>query len=87
MDSDRFRKLLDATGPFASVYFDDSHDTHDAEAQLQLKWRAMKEYLENQGASAAVTEEIGRAVLDLRPAIGRSGSAIASADARGGGGI
>ena len=41
MDSQRFRKLLDAPGPFASVYFDDSHDTHDAEAQLELKWRAV----------------------------------------------
>jgi len=30
MDSERFRKLLDAPGPFASAYFDDSHDTHDA---------------------------------------------------------
>ncbi|MGV7710912.1 hypothetical protein PJM28_28930, partial [Mycobacterium kansasii] len=36
MDSQRFRKLLDAPGPFVSVYFDDSHDTHDAEAQLEL---------------------------------------------------
>jgi len=50
MDSDRFRRLLDAPGPFASVYFDDSHDTHDAEAQLSLKWRAVKEELEGLGA-------------------------------------
>ncbi len=38
MGSNRFRQLLDAPGPIASVYFDDSHDTHDAEAQLELKW-------------------------------------------------
>jgi hypothetical protein len=25
MDSDGFRNLLDAPGPFASVYFEDSH--------------------------------------------------------------
>lgn len=76
MDSDRFRKLLDAPGPFASVYFDDSHDTHDAEAQLQLKWRAVREDLERQGAAETVTEELERAVQDLRPPIGRSGRAI-----------
>lgn len=76
MDSDRFRKLLDASGPFASVYFDDSHDTHDAEAQLELKWRALKEDLERQGAAETVIDEIGRAVTDLRPPVGRSGRAI-----------
>lgn len=81
MDSDRFRKLLDAPGPFASVYFDDSHDTHDAEAQLELKWRAVREELENQGTDQAVIDGIGDAVLNLRPPIGRSGRAIiASAD-------
>lgn len=81
MDSDRFRRLLDAPGPFASVYFDDSHDTHDAEAQLELKWRAVREGLENQGAGRAVVDAIGDAVLNLRPPIGRSGRAVvASAD-------
>jgi hypothetical protein len=81
MDSDRFRRLLDAPGPFASVYFDDSHDTHDAEAQLELKWRAIREELESRGAGQGVVDAIGDAVLGLRPPIGRSGRAvIASAD-------
>ncbi|OBI18228.1 hypothetical protein [Mycobacterium sp. E2497] len=76
MDSERFRKLLDSPGPFASVYFDDSHDTHDAEAQLELKWRALKEELDRQVAGAAVIDDIGRAVLGLRPPIGRSGRGV-----------
>ncbi|OBI86710.1 hypothetical protein [Mycobacterium sp. 1245805.9] len=81
MESERFRKLLDAPGPFASVYFEDSHDTHDAEAQLDLKWRAAREELEQKGAAQAVIDEIEAAVRDLRPPIGRSGRAvIASAD-------
>lgn len=81
MDSDRFRRLLDAPGPFASVYFDDSHDTHDAEAQLELKWRAVKDELQSQGAGREVIDGIEDAVLNLRPPIGRSGRAvIASAD-------
>lgn len=81
MESERFRKLLDAPGPFASVYFDDSHDTHDAEAQLELKWRAVKEELEKRGAARAVVDGIGDAIMNLRPPIGRSGRAvIAGAD-------
>ena len=81
MDSERFRKLLDAPRPFASVYFDDSHDTHDAEAQLELKWRSVKEELEKQGADPAVIDGIEDAVMNLRPPVGRSGRAvIASAE-------
>lgn len=76
MDTGRFRSLLDNPGPFASVYFDDSHDTHDAEAQLDLKWRALREQLEQQGADKSVTDEIEHAVKDLRAPVGRSGRAV-----------
>ncbi|MGH3966579.1 MAG: hypothetical protein ACRDTV_00230, partial [Mycobacterium sp.] len=64
MDSQRFRKLLDAPGPFVSVYFDDSHDTHDAEAQLELKWRAVKEDLEHSRADATVIDAIEDAIMN-----------------------
>ncbi|MBV8787738.1 MAG: hypothetical protein JOZ00_13755 [Mycobacterium sp.] len=81
MESERFRKLLDVPGPFASVYFDDSHDTHDAAAQLDLKLRAVREELERRHADEAVIGKIATAVNDLRPPVGRSGRAvIASAD-------
>ncbi len=30
MESERFRPLVTAKGPFVSVYFDDSRDTADA---------------------------------------------------------
>lgn len=76
MDSQRFRTLLDEPGPFVSVYFDDSHDTHDAEVQLELKWRALKEDLEKQGADDGILNEIGDAVMNLRPPVGRSGRAV-----------
>jgi peptide chain release factor subunit 1 len=76
MDSNRFRGLLETPGPFASVYFEDSHDTHDAETQLDLKWRALREELERQGVAEPVTAEIEHAVKDLRPPIGRSGRGV-----------
>ncbi len=81
MDSERLRPLLTARGPFASVYFEDSHDTPDAEAQLELRWRAIREQLEELGADEAVTDEMERAVLDARPPVGRSGrGVVAGAD-------
>ena len=49
MQSHRFRPLLDASGPFVSVYLEDSHNTHDATEQLELKWRAVREQLQRQG--------------------------------------
>jgi peptide chain release factor subunit 1 len=81
MDAERLRPLLSAKGPFASVYFDDSHDTQDAAAQLELKWRSLREQLEELGASESVTADIERAVLDSRPPVGRSGrGVVAGAD-------
>jgi hypothetical protein len=76
MQSERFRSLLTSHGPYGSVYFEDSHNTEDAEAQIELKWRALREQLEQQGADPALTESIGQAIADVRPAVGRSGRAV-----------
>lgn len=81
MHSEHFRTLLTSNGPYASVYFEDSHNTEDAAAQLELRWRSLREQLEEQGADPVVTESIERAVVGARPAVGRSGRAIvATAD-------
>jgi Bacterial archaeo-eukaryotic release factor family 2 len=81
MRSERFRALLTSHGPFVSVYFDDSHDTEDARAQIELKWRGLKEQLERQGAQPALSDIIGQAVVESHPAIGRRGRAVvASSD-------
>lgn len=76
MQSEHFQTLLTSHGPYGSVYFDDSHNTEDAAAQLELKWRALREQLEQQGAEPALTESIEQAVVDTRPPIGRSGRAV-----------
>jgi hypothetical protein len=81
MQPERFRPLLTSHGPFGSVYFEDSHDTEDAHAQIELKWRALREQLERQGAGRALTDSIGHAIEDMQPAVGRGGRAVvASAD-------
>ena len=76
VQSDRFRQLLDTPGPFASVYFSDSDDADDMDAQLNLKWWAVREQLERQGADQSATAEIEYAVMDLRPPVGRGGRAV-----------
>lgn len=76
MDADRFRQLLTTKGPFASVYFEDTHDTEDAETQLELKWRGVHEQLVGQGADQSVVAAIEDAVRNLRPPAGRSGRAV-----------
>lgn len=81
MVSELLRPLLTTRGPFASVYFEGSHDTQDAAAHLDVRWRGLREQLVEQGAARSVTADIERAVMDLRPPIGRSGRAlIAGAD-------
>jgi hypothetical protein len=79
MQPDRFRQLVDAKGPFASVYFDDSHDTEDAAEQLDIKLRDLRSVLEEQGAEPAVTEGLEQAIRDSAPAVGKSGRAMVAA--------
>lgn len=66
MDSERFRPLVTTRGPFASIDFEDSHDTQDAAAHLELRWRGLREQLEELGAEDSVTVDIG-AVLRYTP--------------------
>ena len=76
MQSDHFRNLVGARGPFASVYFEDSHNTADAAAQLGVKWRDLRDQLEAQGADGILTGALQRAILTARPPVGRSGRAV-----------
>ena len=73
MHADRFRGLVDATGPFVSIYFDDSHDTADAAAQLDARLRDVRKHLEEQAVDGAVIAAIETAVRSARPPVGRSG--------------
>lgn len=86
MHADRFRHLIDATGPFVSVYFDDSHDTADAAAQLDARLRDIRKHLEEAVAEgrvdAAVIEAIDTAVRAKHPPVGRSGRGVIAAGTR-----
>jgi Bacterial archaeo-eukaryotic release factor family 2 len=76
MQADRFRQLIHAKGPYASVYFDDSHDTEDADTQLDIKLRDLRALLDEQGADPAVGDRLERAVRGSKPPVGKSGRAV-----------
>jgi peptide chain release factor subunit 1 len=76
MKSDRFRTLAKADGPFASVYFDDSHDTPDARSRLELLWNHIEEQLTRRGAAGALADRVHKAYDDAPMAVGRRGLAI-----------
>lgn len=79
MHSQRFRPLVDATGPFVSVYFDDTHDTQDAAAQLGARLRDVRKHLEEQSVGATVIEAIEATVRAAHPPVGRSGRGVIAA--------
>jgi hypothetical protein len=76
MESERFRPLLSAQGPFVSVYIDDSRDTADAVAKHEAIWRDLRKHLENQGADGEVIDRLEDAVLQGQSAAGRQGRGI-----------
>ena len=81
MQSDRFRGLVDAKGPFVSVYFDDSHDSGEAVAALDARLRDLRKHLEEQSVDAAVIEAIETAARAKHP-IGPSGRGLIAAGTR-----
>ncbi|OMC36916.1 hypothetical protein A5740_05630 [Mycobacterium sp. GA-1841] len=76
MHSERFRSLLTSQGPYGSVYFDNSHDTADAAAQIDLKWRGLRSDLERQGAGPELLRRLEDAVTSERPSVGRGGRVV-----------
>jgi hypothetical protein len=76
MRSQHLRSLVNAQGPFASVFFDDSHNTQDAVEQLEATWRDLRKHLTAQGTDAEVIGRLDDAVLHHRPAVGRRGRAL-----------
>lgn len=71
-----YQALLAASGPFASVYLDDSRDTSDAEAMLHQRWVELRERLEDAGADDVLQRHVQRAVLQGEPAVGRQGRVV-----------
>ncbi|WP_255705525.1 Vms1/Ankzf1 family peptidyl-tRNA hydrolase, partial [Micromonospora sp. DH13] len=70
------RPLYDRPGPWCSVYLDASRDTHDARPALDLRWRALKGRLLEQGADAPTVDAVERVVRGHDPMAGDYGIAV-----------
>ncbi|SFQ43404.1 hypothetical protein SAMN05421810_107149 [Amycolatopsis arida] len=79
MHTTGLRELVSTDGPFASVYFDDSHDTADAEKLLDLRWRELRERLTEQGAAEPALTALETAIKEGDRPVGRSGRALVAA--------
>ena len=73
MHPERFRPLLTAKGPFASIYFDDSHDARNSTSQLEVTCRHVRRELERHRAQPVLTSIVENAVLQTHPPVGQSG--------------
>lgn len=82
MDVSFLRPLFDRPGPWASVYLDASRSSENAEHEVGLRWRALRERLTERGADPATVQAVEEAVRDRPHLPGRSGLAVFARDGR-----
>ncbi|MGS2617401.1 baeRF2 domain-containing protein [Micromonospora sp. LZ34] len=70
------RPLYDQPGPWCSVYLDASANTEDAHPALDLRWRALRDALQQQRADLASIEAVERVVRGHDPMAGDYGLAV-----------
>lgn len=73
MNTEALREMLGYEGPFASVYFDASHNTEDAAKEFELRWRAVRERLTSLDTPQRTLAALDEALAGHRPAVGRVG--------------
>jgi hypothetical protein len=67
MELSFLRPLYARPGPWASVYLDASRDTQDAAAALDLRWRGLREQLEEQQVDRATVDALDLVVRQHDP--------------------
>jgi hypothetical protein len=70
------RPLFDRPGPWVSVYLDATRASENADHEVGLRWRALREQLEQQGADAGTLDALQRAVDEHPYQPGRYGLAL-----------
>ncbi|MFI7576769.1 Vms1/Ankzf1 family peptidyl-tRNA hydrolase [Micromonospora sp. NPDC049497] len=76
------RPLYDRPGPWCSVYLDASANTEDAHPALDLRWRALRDKLQQKRADAASINAIERVVRGHDPMAGDYGLAVFASHGR-----
>ncbi len=79
MNTGELRRVLAHRGPFATVHLDGSHDTENAAREQELRWRAARAELAENGADEETLAALDDAVRNARPAEGRVGRLLIAA--------
>jgi Bacterial archaeo-eukaryotic release factor family 2 len=80
MDLSRLSSVYDAPGPFATAYLDTTRSTENASHEIELRWRAARQELEQQGANATVLDAMEAVVGEDRGVPGPHGRVLVAAD-------
>src|SRR4051812_684359 len=76
MDVSFLRPLFDRPGPWVSVYLDATRAGENADHEVDLRWRAVRERLAGQGADPATLDAVGTAIRQHPYQPGRYGLAV-----------
>jgi hypothetical protein len=76
VDTSALRDLATAGGPFASVHFDESHDTEDGAKRLELRLKEIEAALTGQRADPETVAAVLRVVRESEPPAGKAGRSI-----------
>ncbi|HET9516818.1 MAG TPA: Vms1/Ankzf1 family peptidyl-tRNA hydrolase, partial [Actinoplanes sp.] len=76
MDLHFLRPLFDRPGPWVSAYLDATRAAENSEQQVELRWRALREQLEEQGADGDTLDAVGTAIEQHPYQPGRYGLAV-----------
>jgi release factor family 2 len=70
---DRWRTLLDSSGPFASITLDTSRSDESGGNEVRLRWEAVRRDLAEHGATDEVLDAMEKAVLEPTGRAGQAG--------------
>jgi hypothetical protein len=76
MDMSYLHQLFDRPGPWVSVYLDATRAEQNADRQIQLHWRSLRDQLERQDADATTLDAVEAALRDHPYRPGRYGLAV-----------
>jgi Bacterial archaeo-eukaryotic release factor family 2 len=80
MDLSRLSSVYNVAGPFATAYLDTSRTSEDAVHEIELRWRAARDDLEQQGAGAAALDAMAAVVGEDRGVPGPHGRVLVASD-------
>jgi hypothetical protein len=82
VDMSALRDLYQAGGPYASVYFEDTHESADADKEMELRWQDAREKLASHGTDEPTLGAMDAVLQEKYVPIGKSGRSIIAANGK-----